>query len=171
VKTITETFSLPSLPERMWALFLDQDYLRSLYLDELRFVDVTVLEIGESSRRLRITPRLALPAALQKLVGDSFAYEDHATLDRARGVWSWKMVQPNDIDPREKPRKPLVTSHGTIRVEADGEGKSRRTDTVTVEAHVLGLGGLIESTVEKEIRASWTKELAFLRKRLAATGG
>jgi hypothetical protein len=169
VKTITETFSLPAAPERMWALFLDQDYLRSLYLEELHFIDVTVLEIGESSRRLRMKPRLALPAALQKLVGDNFAYEDHATLDRARGVWTWKMEQPND--PGGKPRKPLVTSHGTIKVEADGEGKSRRTDTVTIEAHVLGLGGVIESTVEKEIRASWTKELAFLRKRLAATGG
>jgi hypothetical protein len=151
----------------VWALFLDAEFLRALYLGELHFNELTVLEMGESARRLRVVPRVALPAALEKLVGDSFAYEDHATLDRARGLWTWKMVQPADA----KAKKALVTSSGTIRIQPDGESACRRTDTVTVEAHVFGLGGVIESTVEKEIRGSWTKEIPFLRRRLASAVG
>jgi hypothetical protein len=164
MKTISETFSLTCAPDRVWALFLDEGYLRSLYLEELKFSAFTVLEMGEATRRLRVVPRVALPAVLEKLIGESFVYEEHATLDRAPGVWTWKMVQPQDA----KPKKALVVTHGTIRVEADGEGKCRRTDTVTIEAHVLGLGGLIESTVEKEVRSSWSKEIPFLQRRIAS---
>ena len=163
MKTVTATFDIRCPPAAVWDLFLDRAYLEALYLGELRFNGLEVLEIGASSRKLRIVPRLALPAALQKLVGDSFAYEDHATLDRDHGVWTWKMVQPADA----RGKKALVTTSGVIRVEPAGEG-CRRTDTVTVEAHVLGLGGMIESTVEKEIRGSWTREIPFLERRLAA---
>jgi hypothetical protein len=171
VKTITASFALLHPPTAVWEIFLDEAYLKALYLEELQFKGLTVLELGASSRKLRMIPRLALPAALEKLVGEGFAYEDHATLDRERGVWTWKMVQPADLDPGAKPKKALVTTHGTIRVEPAAGGGCRRTDTVAVEAHVFGLGGLIESTVEKEIRASWTKEIAFLERRLAQRAG
>ncbi len=169
MKTITETFSLPATADRVWALLLDESYLRPLYLGELGFDAFTVLAITESSRKLRLTPRLSLPGPLQKLLGDKFTYEDHGTLDRAAGLWTWRMVQPADAD-GGKSKSGLVTTHGTIRLSPDGDGRTKRTDTITAEAHVFGLGGLIESTVEKETRASWTKEIAYLRRRLSEAG-
>jgi len=56
----------------------------------------------------------------------------------------------------------MDVADGAARVELAGDGQSRRTDDFCVEAKVFGLGGLIESSVEKELRRARAKEYAFL---------
>jgi hypothetical protein len=159
MKKVTESFDLDCTPEHFWRVFLDENYSRALYLEQLRFKGFKLLELKDASRKLHLSPSLNLPGVIEKLVGDSFAYEEHGSL--AGNTWTWKMVQPSHIT-----KKPMVQTSGTIRIEPAGEGKSRRTDDVTIEAKVFGIGGLIESTVEKELRSSWSKELPFLREWL-----
>jgi hypothetical protein len=60
--------------------------------------------------------------------------------------------------------------HGTIRIEASGEAHCRRTDSFSVEAKVFGLGGLIESSIEKELQSARAKEYAFLARWLETRG-
>jgi hypothetical protein len=105
---------------------------------------------------------MKLPAPVAKLIGESFAYEEHGTLDRANNEWTWRMVQPANLDSKRKPRKDAVTMHGTVRIEPSGEAHCRRTDPFTVEAKLFGLGGLIESTIDKELQSARAKEYAFL---------
>lgn len=162
MKTSTTSAVLPCTPDSLWASFFDESYLRALYLDELEYRSFAVLEIGDTSRKLRIVPKMNLPAPVAKLIGESFAYEEHGTLDRPKNQWTWRMVQPANLDPRTKPRKDAVTMHGTIRVEASGEARCRRTDSFSVEAKIFGLGGLIESSIEKELQSARAKEYAFL---------
>jgi hypothetical protein len=162
MKTSTTSAVLPCTPETFWAAFLDESYLTALYLEELEYRAFAVIEIGETSRKLRIVPKMKLPAPVARLIGDSFAYEDHGTLDRARSEWTWRMVQPANLDPKSKPRKDVVTMHGTVRVEAMGDGHCRRTDDFTIEAKIFGLGSLIESTIEKELQTARAKEYTFL---------
>jgi Protein of unknown function (DUF2505) len=152
MKTVTATVLLPCSAETFWKVFLDESYTRALFLGELQYKELTFLELTETSRKLRVVPKVSLPGPLQKLVGESFAYEEHGTLDRARNEWTWRMV----------PRKEMVATRGTVRLEPAGEGQCRRTDEVVIEGKIFGLGGLIESTAEKEVRATWAKELAFL---------
>jgi len=152
MKTVTGTAVLTCTAETLWKVFLDERYTRALYLEELQFKDFSVLELTETSRKIRVVPKVNLPGVLQKLVGDSFAYEEHGTLDRARNEWTWRMV----------PRKEIVATRGKVRLEPVGDGQCRRHDEVVVEGKIFGLGGIIESTAEKEVRASWAKELAFL---------
>ena len=97
------------------------------------------------------------------MVGNGFAYEEHGTLDRAKNEWTWRMVQPAG-----QSGKKLITTRGVTRITAVGDGASRRADEVVVEANVFGLGGMIESTIEKEVRAGWSKEIAFLHRWLAS---
>jgi hypothetical protein len=156
MKTVTASNVLPCSAETLWKVFFDERFTRTLFLEVLQFKELTVLELTETTRKIRLVPRVNLPAVLQKLVGDSFAYEEHGTLDRANNLWSWRMV----------PRKEIVATRGTVRVEPDGEGRCRRHDEVVIEGKIFGVGGLIESTAEKEVRASWTKELAFLNQWL-----
>ena len=80
------------------------------------------------------------------------------------------MVQPTNLDPTSKPRKDVVTMHGTVRVEAAGEGHCRRTDDFCIEAKRFGLGGLIESSIEKELRSARAKECAFLTRWVEKRG-
>lgn len=162
MKTVTGSIVLPCTPEIFWQVFFDQSYTRALFLDELKFKDFSVLELTDTTRKIRAVPKLKLPSVIEKLIGDSFAYEEHGTLDRAKGVWTWRMVPPANLDPTKKPKKEIVSTRGTVRVEALAGGQCRRSDEVAVEAKMFGIGGIIEGTVEKELRASWAKEFAFL---------
>jgi hypothetical protein len=169
MRTVSERFVLPCDCDTFWRLFLDEGYIRALFMDELKFKELTILERTDSSRKIRAVPSMNLPAVLEKLVGDSFAYEEHGTLDRAKNEWTWRMVQPHKPDGKAK--KELDATHGTIRVAPAGEGKCQRTDETQVEGKVFGLGGIIESTVEKEMRSVWTKEIAFLTRWLETHRG
>ena len=170
MRTSTTSATLRCTPETFWSSFFDEPYLHALYLDELDSRAFAVLETTDTSRKLRIVPKMNLPAPVAKLIGESFAYEEHGTLDRARNEWTWRMVQPANLDPKSKPRKDAVTMHGTVRIEPSGEAQSRRSDTFTVEAKIFGLGGLLESTIEKELQSARAKEYAFFTRWLEQQG-
>ena len=161
---------LPCTPDAFWSTFLDESYVRTLYVDELEYRAFDVLELSATSRKLRIAPNMRLPTPVAKLIGDSFAYEEHGTLDRAKNEWTWRMVQPANLDSKAKPRKDAVTMHGTTGIEPSSDGHCRRTDTFTVEAKLFGLGSLIESTIDKELQRARTKEYAFLTQWLGRPG-
>src|SRR5690242_3154323 len=113
MKTATASVVLPCGRDTFWKVFLSPDYARALYLEELRYKALEVLESTETSRKLRVTPRVNMPGPIEKLIGDTFTYEDHGTLDRERHVWTWQMVQPTPPS-GSKPRKLIVTTRGTV---------------------------------------------------------
>jgi len=156
MKTVTGSAVLPCSCETFWKVFFDERYTRALFLDELQFRELDILEQTDTSRKIRVVPKVNLPGPLQKLVGDRFGYEEHGTLDRAKNAWTWRMV----------PKKEIVATRGKVRLEAVGDGQCRRSDEVIIEGKIFGLGGVIESTAEKEVKASWQKELAFLNRWL-----
>jgi hypothetical protein len=147
MKASTTSTVLPCTPETLWAAFLDESYLSALYLEELEYPAFAVIEIGETSRKLRIVPKMSLPAPVARLIGESFAYEEHGTLDCERSEWTWRMVQPENLASNSKPRTDVVTMYGTVRVDVAGDGLCRRTDHFFFVACLLGLGGLIVSSV------------------------
>lgn len=159
VRKATTTHVFDCDVETFWKTYLDETYTKKLLVEVLGFPKVEVLDRTETSRKLRVVPKLALPAPVMKLVGDSFAYEDHGVLDRAANEWRYRVV-PSAL-------KDKLTTEGAVRVEPAGEGKCRRIDSVTIEARVFGLGSLIESSAEAEVKAGWAKEERFLREWLA----
>mgnify|MGYP001812836436 FL=1 len=157
MKTSTTSAVLPCTPDIFWSSFLDESVLRALYVDELESPTFDVLELTDTSRTLRIGPKLNLPAPVAKLIGESFVYEEHATLNRANDEWTWRMVQPAKLDSKSKPRKDAVSMHGTGRIEPAGPDQCRRTDNWSIEAKVFGLGSLLESTIDRELRSGREK--------------
>lgn len=142
MKQITNSWTLPCTPDRYWDLYLDAEYTRALYLDALGFASFQVLHSDSNSRKLLLQPKLNLPAPIAKIVGGAFSYEQHATVDRNTGLWTWKMVQPGD-------KKGIVSSNGTIRISDAGSGQCTRRDEVFATGNIFGLGGLLEATIEK----------------------
>jgi hypothetical protein len=161
MKNVQETTVVPCDIETFWNTFLDERYMRALFTEVLAFKEFSILELTTSGRKILTVPRMNLPAVIEKLVGDRFAYEEHGTLDRATNLWSWRVTQPAK-DASGKPRKELVSTSGTIRLEPTGEGLCRRINLASIEGRVFGLGGAIEAAAEKEIRSAWAKESAFL---------
>lgn len=156
--TVTHTFDCDL--ETFWQAFLDDAYTTRLYREGLGFPKIEILDRTETTRRMRVVPKMNLPGPIAKLIGDSFAYEDHGTLDKAAQTWRWKML-PSTTQTTLK-----MTTEGTVKIEDAGEGKCRRIDSVVIEAKVFGLGSIIESTAETEVRNGWAKEAVFLKKWL-----
>jgi hypothetical protein len=164
MKRCVETSTLACTPEQLWSLFLDRAYLEALYLEVLKFKAFSILELTDTTRKLAVSPRTNMPGPIEKLIGDSFAYEDHATLDRTKNEWTWRMMPPSTLT---KPKKEVISTHGSTRVRVLGPKEIERTDELVAEGKVFGLGGIIESSAEKEFRAATAKELAFCREWLA----
>ncbi|MCC6807509.1 MAG: DUF2505 family protein [Deltaproteobacteria bacterium] len=158
MKTCTSSVVLPCSPERFWQIYLDDAFLRALYLDALQYKAFSIIEGGTESKKLHIVPKLNLPGPIAKLMGDSFAYEQHGRLDRAKSLWTWQMLPPA----AHASKKQLVSTHGSIRIEAAGDGRCRRHDEVVIDAKVFGLGGMIEAAAEKETLAAQAKEVALI---------
>ena len=98
MRRVTANVVLPCTPESFWRVFLDPAYTRAFYVDELACKELTVLELTEGSRRLRIVPRTNLPGVLARLVGERFAYEERGRLDPVRNEWAYQMVQPARLE-------------------------------------------------------------------------
>ncbi len=162
MRKATSTVTFDCDVETFWKTFLSEEYNRKFYLDTLGFKAFEVVSQTETERRLRVVPKLNMPKPVMKILGDSFGYEEEGRLDKANNTWHWKMI-PNTMSEKLK-------TEGTVRVEAAGDGKCRRTDEVTLEAKIFGVGGLIESSTEKEVRAAWDAESAFMKTYLQQNG-
>ena len=150
--------------ETFWKVFLDKDFNVSMYTKSLGFPSFEVVDQKETetqiTRKVKATPKMDVPGPLQKLFGPNFGYIEEGSMDKATKVWKWKM-QPNTMADK------LFTS-GVIRAEKIGDGsKVRRISEVTIEAKVFAVGGLIESTAEKQIRDGWEKSAHFMNKWIA----
>jgi hypothetical protein len=158
MRKATATSEFPCDVDTFWKVFMDKDYNRAFYLEELGFPQLEVLEQTETTRRLRAVPKMNMPGPVMKILGDSFGYEEVGTLDRSKSEWRWKMI-PNTMSDK-------LRTDGVVRVEAAGEGRCRRIDEVSVEAKIFGIGGLIESSAEKEVKSAWAKEATFMKRWL-----
>jgi hypothetical protein len=161
MKKFTLTHEIHCTPERFWEVFFDKDFNRSLYLEGLHFNDFVILEQTEQPnlrRRVKGAPKVELPGAIAKLIGDRFGYEEEGAFDSAAQKWRWKM--------RPSAMADKMRMEGVVRVEPAGEGKCRRIADIELEAKVFGLGGMIEGTSEKEMRSGWDGSAAYMNRWL-----
>ncbi|MBW2459554.1 MAG: DUF2505 family protein, partial [Deltaproteobacteria bacterium] len=133
--------------DTFWQLMLDEKYTRDLYLNELAFKELEVLELSDTVRRLRCVPKLNMPGPVAKLLGDRFSYEEQCTLDRTRSEWRWKLI-PSTLASK-------IRVQGIVRVESLSDDQCRRFDDATMEAKVFGIGKLLESSTEKEMQRTF----------------
>lgn len=159
MRKANRTVELDCDVETFWKTFFDDAFIRESHKDGMGFREIEVLSKTDTSRKLRAVPKLDAPEVVAKLLGDKFGYEERATLDRAKNEWRFTMI-PNALGEKLK-------TEGTIRIEEIGPKRIRRKDEVSFDCKVFGVGGLIEATAEKELKTSWAKEEAFLKKWLA----
>lgn len=163
MKTFTLTHEISADPARFWELFFDDAYNEALYTQGLGFPRYELLSIdrGEKAitRSVRVTPKLDLPGPIAKVLGGGFAYVEDGTFDRASQTYRWHNV------PADK-----LSSEGTIRAEPAGPGRIRRVTDFRIEGKMFGLGGLLESTLEKNLRAGWDKSQVFMNDWIARRG-
>lgn len=150
--------------DTFWRVFLDQEYSKKLYLEGLGFSAYEILDQRETpesvTRKIKGTPKNNLPGPIAKLVGNNFSYIEDGKLDRKTGIWTWK-VTPSTM--AEKLR-----NEGSLRVEPVGSDRVRRIANLDIEARVFGIGGMIESTLEKQLREGWDASVPFMNRWIDA---
>lgn len=162
----TLTHEIRCNADTFWRIFLDQEYNKKLYLEGLGFSAYDILEQRETdalvTRKVKGTPKMNLPGPIAKLVGSNFSYVEDGQLDRASKIWSWK-VTPSSLADK-------VRNGGVLRLEPIDDNRVRRIAEIEIEAKVFGVGGLIESSLEKQLREGWEASVPFMHKWLAAHG-
>lgn len=148
--------------DTFWKTFLDKDFNTRLYLEALGFPEWKIVDQAETdtsaTRKVTALPKMDVPGPVAKLLGSNFRYTEEGSMTKPDRVWRWKMVPSTLADK-------LFTS-GVVRAEALGEDKTRRIAEMDVAAKIFGLGGIIESSAEKQLRDGWDKSAAFMNKYL-----
>ncbi|MDC0681201.1 DUF2505 domain-containing protein [Sorangium atrum] len=149
--------------ETFWKLFLDKTFNEELYRKELGFPEFTITEQVETAteiiRRSAGKPKMNLPGPVEKLLGSGFRYTEEGRLNKATKVWTFKLTPSTLAD--------KMRNEGVVRAEAIGDNKVRRTAEITIEAKVFGVGGMLESSAEKELRQGWELSAVFMNKWIA----
>jgi hypothetical protein len=158
----TLTHEIHCNADTFWKWFFDKDFNVKLYTGPLAFPEFAVVEHTDTSstvsRKVTAQPKMEVPAPVQKLFGAGFRYTEEGTMTKPERIWRWKMTPSTMADK-------LFTS-GTVRAEPLGDGKVRRIAEMSIEAKIFAVGGLIESTAEKQIRDGWDKSAVFMNQWL-----
>lgn len=140
-----------------WRIYFDDAFERDLY-QHLRFPTYELLESRDEEnrvvRRIRVTPRLEVPAAVAKVLGPSFGYVEDGTFDKRSKTWRSRII-PNVLADR-------ISCDLTVTCEETGPARSRRIVDGNLEARIFAIGGLVESAFEKSLRDGWEKSAAYL---------
>ncbi|MDI1449157.1 DUF2505 domain-containing protein [Polyangium sp. 6x1] len=154
----TVTHEINCDEETFWKIFFDKAFNEKLYRDRLSFPRFDILEQTETdtrmSRKVAGQPKMDVPAPVAKLLGSGFSYTEEGSFDKATKVWRWKLIPSTMAD--------KVRNEGTMRIEPVGDKKVRRIAEITIEAKVFGIGGLIESSTEKQLRDGWGDSAVFM---------
>ena len=160
----TVTHEIHCNVETFWKLFFDKGFNEKLYLEGLGFPAYKALEQNETetkiTRRVEGTPKMNMPGPVAKLMGSNFSYKEEGSFDKATRIWTWKLIPSTLAD--------KMRNEGSVSVEAVGDDKVRRVAELLIEAKIFGLGGLIESSAEKQLREGWDQSAVFMNKYIAA---
>ena len=155
--TFTMKHELDCDCEQFWKLFFEAEFNVQLY-KALEFPEWKLIDLTESDteivRTVKATPNMEAPAAVVKLLGSSFGYDEVGRFDKASKTLKF-VIKTNVLTDK-------LRTEGTIRCEPRGEGKSLRVVDNIAEAKIFGVGGMIESSFEKSFRTAWQKSAEFL---------
>jgi hypothetical protein len=162
MRKVTAEHEVACSSDKFWELFFGKEFNDELYLKVLQCSSFEILEQSDTARRLLVSPKVNMPKAVMKLMGDSFSYEERGTFDPDKGIWSYEVL-PNAL-------KGKLTNNGTVRCVSLGEGRCKRVDEMKVEAKVFGLGSIIEGSTEKEVLGAWDHAAVFMNDWIKKNG-
>lgn len=154
----TVTHEIHCDADTFWKTFFDKTFNERLYREALGFPEFQVADQKETdtqiTRRVTGQPKMNMPGPVMKLLGSNFRYNEEGTFDKATGIWRWRMLPSVMAD--------KLRQEGSIRLEPAGPGKVRRIADLFMEAKIFGVGGMIESSAEKQLREGFDQSAVFM---------
>ena len=150
-------------PDRFWELFMANDFNVEMYERGLGFPSCKIVERKETDaavhRRMVMVPKVDLPRAVAKVVGDRVGYEEIGDWDKAKGVFRWNLILAAFGD--------KVRVGGSMKVVEHGAGHCKRVVDFEVEAKVFGIGKALEKTAAQNTLDGWKNSAAWINQWLA----
>lgn len=160
MKKITLRHEINCSVDHFWKVFFDKEFNTTLFLESLGFPEYQILAQEETdstiTRTIKGTPKMEMPKPVMKLLGDGFSYEESGSLNRATGEWKWRTTPAKLAD--------KLRTEGVVTCEKISDDKCRRISVIEIEAKVFGVGGLIESSTEKQMTDGWNKSADFMNR-------
>ena len=150
-------------PARLWELYFDDAFNIEMYERGMGFPSCKIAEKRDDGkvlhRRMVMIPKVQLPGAVAKIVGDKVGFEEIGDWVRSEGVFRWRLVLAAFGD--------KVKVAGTMRVVEHGAGGCRRIVDFEVEAKVFGIGKVIENTATDNTVDGWNNSAKWINGYLA----
>lgn len=150
--------------DKFWGIFFDKSAVEKTYLAVLGYLEFHLTDQKETDqaiiRQLNIRPKMNMPGPLIKLLGQGYNYIEESTFDKTTKVFSWKW-RPSTLADK-------LRVEGTIRTELMGDNKVKQISEVFIEAKIFGIGSMMETSFEKQIRDENDAKAANLNKSIAA---
>ncbi len=165
--TFTMTHEIDCDEDTFWKLFVDKEFNEALYKVGLEFPEWKIEEQTETDteikRRTKGRPKMKnVPGPVAKILGDSFGYVETGAMNKANRVWKYTLT-PSTM--AEK-----IKQEGVVRIQKVGDKKVKRVVDLTIEAKIFGIGGMVESTTEKQLRDGWNDSAVFMNKWIKEKG-
>jgi hypothetical protein len=159
----TVTHEINCDADTFWKVFFDKAFNEELFRKELGFPEYNILDQRETDteivRKVAGQPKMNMPGPVMKVLGPGFKYTEEGRLQKATKTWTWKMTPSTLAD--------KLRQTGTMRIEPVGDNKVRRVTEISMEAKIFAIGGLLESSAEKQLREGWDKSAMFMNQWLA----
>jgi len=157
----TLTYDVAGAPDEFFAWFLDSAREEDLYKGELTYRSYAMSGRRESDervvRRTVFQRGVQLPGPVAKLFGADFTEVEDGTFEKADRLWTWKVTPSSQAD--------KIRHEGHLRAEGADGVRSRLRLEFTYEAKIFGVGGLLESSTEKNLREEWDRTVAFYNRQ------
>jgi hypothetical protein len=144
--------------ERFWDLMVSTDFSRQVFAS----IGISDWEADQKDtgdvivRNVKGRMKTDMPGPLAKFFGPSFRYTEVTRLDRVKRECH-VVVTSSVMSDR-------IKNEQIIRVEPQGSDRCRRVTEVIHEVKVLGVGGLMERSMERITRASIDKAVDFINR-------
>jgi len=145
--------------ETYWTkCIFDPEYNKRLFLDALQFKNYELVETKDDGktlfRKIKIDPKVTgLPGPVKKAIGDSFAYVEEGTFDRATRRYTYRII-PSAFGEKSK-------VSGVIHCESLGDKKVARIADMKVEVKILMIGKLVEDVIIRDLKSSFATAAQF----------
>jgi hypothetical protein len=148
-------------------VFFDPDFNRRLFVEQLGFTTYQVLEdrtepSGVRHRRVECVPKVELPAAARKVLGDNLGFVEVGRYDPAVRRYYVQVLTKTGGD--------KIKTTTEIWVEPLGDKRCERIVSVENTVKIFGIGTLIEGFIEQQTRDSYARAAEYTNRYLQESG-
>lgn len=146
VEIVVRGIDYPTFRRVYYSEEFNDDVAHAAKLKERGQLEHVTLPDGTERRRVRVVPRVAVPAAVQRILnGQTISYEEITVFDPATRSATFSVQSPAAEAVQVTGVARFLEEAGGVRLRFDGEAKVK----------VFGIGGMAERFIVNEVRARY----------------